>query len=238
MSDSISSGRRPSRSLVHLWTVVGLIVILAYVLDLMISTSTSHPVSLGNAHGDLLIMGSEWTVVIALAIVSFGFQRRHPGFFGLRMPGWRDILTMLAFLVLSAILVVGLFMIPEIRHQLAAFSSHQQHLTAAPFDVRLGLVLTAGICEEAIFRGYLIEQIRDWTGFTSVGALVSLILFTLPHAWIYGFGPALLIPAVLGGSLIGLYVLRRNLPVCMLMHALIDGYFILLVPILMHAHGG
>jgi membrane protease YdiL (CAAX protease family) len=152
------------------------------------------------------------------------------------MPGWRDVGTMLAFFAVTAVLVVGLAAIPPVHRALLAVPN--QHFAAVPFGVRLSLVLTAGICEEAIFRGFLIEQLRDWTGSIGVAAWTSLVLFSLPHAWFYGFTLALLIPALLGGSLIWLYVLRRNLPVCMLMHAMVDGYSLLLVPAAMRAHGG
>lgn len=233
MDHSAATNRQSTgRITARLWTVLGLAVILAYALAPLMQRS----VSLANAHDDLAAIGRDWIVVLALAILGFGFQRRNAGFFGLRMPGWRDVRTMLAFFAVTAVLVVGLTAIPPVHRALLAVPN--QNFAAVPFNVRLGLVLTAGICEEAIFRGYLIEQLRDWTGSISVGAWTSLVLFSLPHAWFYGFTLALLIPALLGGSLILLYVLRRNLPVCMLMHAMVDGYSLLLVPAVMRAHGG
>lgn len=233
MDHSAATGRQPAgRTSVHLWTVLGLAVVLAYALTPLMQRN----VSLGHTHDDLAAISRDWIVVAVLAILGFGFQRRNAGFFGLRMPGRRDVLTMFAFFAVTAVLVVGLSAIPPIHRALLAIPN--QHFATVPFGVRLSLVLTAGICEEVIFRGYLIEQIRDWTGSISVGAWTSLILFSLPHAWLYGFTLGLLIPAVLGGSLILLYVLRRNLPVCILMHAMVDGYSLLLVPALMRAHGG
>ncbi len=233
MGHSAATDRQPvERISVRLWSALGLAVILVYALAPLMQRN----VSLGNAHDDFVAMSRDWIVVLLLAILGFGFQRRDPGFFGLRMPGWRDVLTMFAFFAVTAILVVGLTEIPPVHRALLAVPN--QRLAAIPFDVRLGLVLTAGICEEAIFRGYLIEQIRHWTGSISAGGWVSLILFSLPHAWFYGFSLALLVPALLGGSLIVLYVLRRNLPVCILMHVMVDGYSLLLVPAVMRAHGG
>jgi len=233
MGHSAATGRQPAgRTSVRLWTVLGLAVVLAYALAPLMQRT----VSLGNTHDDLAAISRDWIVVVVLAILGFGFQRRNAGFFGLRMPGRRDVLTMFAFLAVTAVLIVGLSAIPSVHRALLAVQN--QRFATVPFAVRLGLVLTAGICEEVIFRGYLIEQIRDWTGSISVGAWTSLILFSLPHAWFYGFTLALLIPALLGGSLILLYVLRRNLPVCILMHAMVDGYSLLLVPALMRAHRG
>jgi len=39
---------------------------------------------------------------------------------------------------------------------------------------------------------------------------------------------------VIGAVLTVLYLWRRNLPACMLMHAIIDGFFLILVPALTH----
>ena len=230
---SAATDRQPvSRISARRWSVLGLGVILAYALAPLLQRNAS----LGNAHDDFAAICRDWIVVLVLAILGFGFQRRSPAFFGLRVPGWRDVLTMLAVFAVSAILVIGLTQIPPVHRALLGVPN--QHLASIPFGIRLGLVLTAGICEEAIFRGYLIEQVRDWTGSISAGAWTSLILFSLPHAWFYGFSVALFVPALLGGSLIVLYVLRRNLLVCILMHAMVDGYSLLLVPAVMRAHGG
>jgi len=68
-----------------------------------------------------------------------------------------------------------------------------------------------------------------------LAGLLSLILFTVSHGWLYGFSAALIIPGFVGAVLTGLYLWRRNLPSCMLMHVIIDGLFIVLIPALMRA---
>src|SRR6185312_13574777 len=80
-----------------------------------------------------------------------------------------------------------------------------------PLSLRADLVLTAGICEEFIYRGFAIEELGALAGSRWLAALVSLIFFTLPHARLYGFSSALILPA-------------------MLMHAIVDGIFVILVP--------
>ena len=233
MNDSAAPDRRlAGRTSARLSAVLGMVLILAYALGALIQ----RHFSLGNTPDDLKVIGLDWIVVLVLAILGFGFQHRDAGFFGLRVPRWRDFLILIAWFVVTGMLVVGLSAIPPIHRALLALPN--QHVANVPFVLRLGLVLTVAICEEVIFRGYLIEQIRAWTGSIGIGAWMSLILFTLPHAWYYGFTWALVIPALIGGSLILLYVLRRNLPICMLMHAMVDGYFLLLVPALAGLHGG
>jgi membrane protease YdiL (CAAX protease family) len=101
-----------------------------------------------------------------------------------------------------------------------------------PIAVRVCLVLTAGICEEFVFRGFLIEELGMLTGSRWLGAFLSLAIFALGHAGVYGFSSALLIPASVGLVLTLLYMFRRSLPACMLMHCGMDALFLLLIPAL------
>ena len=45
------------------------------------------------------------------------------------------------------------------------------------------LALTAGICEEMIFRGYLQRQFTAWTGSTAAGIVLQGIVFGAAHAY-------------------------------------------------------
>lgn len=47
----------------------------------------------------------------------------------------------------------------------------------------MGVAVTAAFCEEIMFRGYLQQQIATWTRSTSVGVVVSALLFCLGHAY-------------------------------------------------------
>jgi membrane protease YdiL (CAAX protease family) len=47
----------------------------------------------------------------------------------------------------------------------------------------MGVALTAGFCEEIMFRGYLQQQFAMWTKSTALGVIVSAVLFTLGHAY-------------------------------------------------------
>lgn len=213
----------------RLWTLLGLVVAFGWNYALH-----SHGGSIASAHTDLLSIAAEWSVVAILAVIGFGIQKRRPAFFGLRVPGWRDILIMLG-------LYVATYVVLAVVSRLFAIQTPQidlRGLAALPFSLRLGIVLTAGICEEFMYRGFAIEQLGEWTGSVWLAALVSWLVFVLAHVGLYGLTTALVVPALAGGALTVLYVWRRNLPVCMLMHALFDGVSLLLMPALLHAHGG
>jgi membrane protease YdiL (CAAX protease family) len=211
------------------WAVVGLIVVFGWNY---VRTGRSH--DLASVHDDLLTMAAEWTVVIILVIVAFGIQKRSARDFGLRMFGWRDLLVMIGILVVSYVVtgIVTRFV------AMPAWSTPEaiSRLIAVPFSVKLGLVLTAGICEEFMYRGFAIEELGGLTGSLWLAGVIAWLGFSLAHMGLYGFAPALLVPAALGAFLTLLYLWRRNLPVCMLMHAVLDGFAILILPSLLSGH--
>lgn len=47
----------------------------------------------------------------------------------------------------------------------------------------MGVAVTAGICEEIMFRGYLQQQLGIWTRSTALGVVLSAILFCAGHAY-------------------------------------------------------
>lgn len=87
--------------------------------------------------------------------------------------------------------------------------------------VVLGIVITAAIGEEVFFRGYLIERLREGTGYLWVGALVSFAIFLIPH--IQYFGMSWLNYHSMGAVMIyALYLSTRNLIAVMLLHLLVN----------------
>lgn len=63
-----------------------------------------------------------------------------------------------------------------------------------------------------------------------LAGVISLLCFTFAHTGLYGLSAALAIPGVIGAVLTVLYLWRRNLPACMLLHVIMDGVMIVVVP--------
>jgi uncharacterized protein len=99
-----------------------------------------------------------------------------------------------------------------------------------PFILRLALVVTAGIFEEVLYRGYAIERLTTIWGSQWTAAVVTVALFILAHLPVIGF--AHLPPVAVVGVLVTLlYLWRRDLILNMVAHATIDGIALLVVPI-------
>ncbi len=98
----------------------------------------------------------------------------------------------------------------------------------------IGIIITASITEEVIYRGYLLERIAKLTGKLWIGTLISFILFVIPHintfGWIwlptYGMGTILIYV---------FYIWRRNLIATMLLHFLVNAP--ILIPTILNVIG-
>jgi membrane protease YdiL (CAAX protease family) len=84
----------------------------------------------------------------------------------------------------------------------------------------LSLAATAGFCEELIFRGYLTQQFRAWTGNLIFAILLQGVLFGLAHGY-YG---KVMVAITVQGWLLGLLAYwRKNLRPGMMAHVMQDG---------------
>ncbi len=83
------------------------------------------------------------------------------------------------------------------------------------------MVLRAAVVEEILFRGYLIEKVRQLTGSWALAVIVSIAAFTYAHLAFWG--AVHLIPVAMAGTVFALlYVWRRDLPSNMLAHFITD----------------
>lgn len=216
-----SPGSRPRWSASAL---VGLVVGFAWPLVLAIPGVSTRRIT--DVHADLVNITVKWVVVAVLGVIAFAVQKRPPRDLGLRLPGWRDVLAALAG-VLAALVLGGaasyMVRMPSALTDLRA-------LAAIPLGVRAALVLTAAIAEEFVYRGFAIEQLASLTGHRGLAAAISWALFAVSHVGIYGLTPALVVPALVGAVLTVLYLGRRNLSACVLMHTIVDGLFLIVAP--------
>ena len=84
------------------------------------------------------------------------------------------------------------------------------------------MVANAAVVEELFFRGFLIERLIALTGRSWLAGLASYLIFVGSHIPGSGLGIVITFDVVGTAALVGLYLLRRNLYVCMLAHAVLD----------------
>ena len=83
--------------------------------------------------------------------------------------------------------------------------------------VWIGLSLSAGICEEIVFRGYLQRQLATLTGKIGLAILIQAAVFAVGHAY---EGPAAVLHIVLHGLVLGVLAhWRGNIRAGIVQHA-------------------
>ena len=166
-----------------------------------------------------------WWLYATAVLLWLGLVEQLPiSSIGLRRPTWKS----LVFAVLGAVALVFVFaihfgVIVRIFHLDAAAAMEQQRIILSrPYWYRVILVLRAAVVEEILFRGYIIEKVRQLTGSGSLAIALSVLAFTCAH--FAGWGLVHLIPVFCSAIILALlYVWRRDLPSNMLAHFLTDG---------------
>ena len=219
---SVATHKPPTSTLPAL---VGLIA--ALILPLL-------PIGKWIAPGDLmpalLIREAMWWFYAAAVIGWLHFAERLPvSSIGLRRPTAKTFLF--AILAAGAILTVFVLhfavIVRAFHLNTAAALAQRNQILAKPFWFRLLMVLRAAVVEEIIFRGYMIEKIRQLTRSMLLAISVSVLAFSVAH--VSGWGLVQLIPVFVSGLVLALlYVWKRDLPCNMFAHFITDGFGFLL----------
>jgi CAAX protease family protein len=92
------------------------------------------------------------------------------------------------------------------------------------------LCITAGVCEETLFRGFLLHYLHvfPWTLNLTLALLVSSVIFGFGH--LYGGASGVVGSAVVGFLLGLLFMLTGNLLLPMILHAITDLRFLVILP--------
>jgi hypothetical protein len=177
--------------------------------------------------GYAITMAMEWLIV---AFIWLGARWRGASLrtlTGANSPSLRsiarDLGLAIAYLIVANV-VLGVLGVVLGRMSHAAPNDSLKHLlphTGLETAVYLLLALTAGICEELIFRGYLQRQFTAWTRHAAAGIALQGIAFGAAHAY---QGVIMMLVISIYGCMFGsLAYWRKSLRPGMLAHFLQDG---------------
>ncbi len=138
---------------------------------------------------------------------------------------WAGILMVKLFALYLCWHVLSIRNDSEQRRQLAeAMKAHSWLMPATRKEVNcftFGVSCSAGICEEILFRGFLLGTLSSVTGM--IGAVVfSSIVFELCH--VYQGWVNVIRTSVIGIILSGIYLTTDSLIIVIVLHALVDIY--------------
>lgn len=107
----------------------------------------------------------------------------------------------------------------RLRGQIATVARLMPH-TAGERSVFYGVSLTAGFCEELLYRGFLMAYLAPWIGWWPAG-VASAVIFGIGHAHYQGAAGVLKTTAV-GGFMAALYLYSGSLWPSIVLHAALD----------------
>ena len=207
-------------------SIVGLIVALGSAFLLPYLPGQAHQ-NIADVRQDLGIVIFEWIVALVILGIVLFWERLPLSSIGFRAPSWRDAGAM-------GITTVALFAATAIFAALTpatASGAMSAQIVAVPLALRIALFLTAGFCEELMFRAYAIERLTLFTGKLWISGAVTVAFFTLGHVPRYGFHLSLVAVAIIAAFLTALYLWRRNFWVCAAMHAVVDFIGLVIAPL-------
>lgn len=160
---------------------------------------------------------SLWGLAAATVLVAV-FARIRPAALGLAPLPWLPALAWTAGITAAAVLLLFLAHAAGIRE--SEFVAYLMPRTRAEKVAFVGLALTAGICEELVFRGYLIPALSRATGSLLAAAILSSAVFGVLHAYQRPAGAAR--AAVLGALLAAPLLATGSILPAIAAHAIID----------------
>lgn len=160
-----------------------------------------------------------WGLACALLAVVHFWERNPLSSIGLRSFNLRSLVlgVALAAVLLYVATPVGVWLVHILG--LPGFESGLARLRSLPAFVLVGAAFTAGVVEELLYRGYAIERLTQLSGSVVVGALLSLVAFSLAHLPFWGITSGLF-TLVAGAVLTVSYVWKHDLAANMIGHTI------------------
>jgi hypothetical protein len=229
----VNDAAQPTRLIAPLWHTA---IILALLLGISAINAVTHhfagalPHQAGAQHRSHFIMYGatliwEW---VLFAGVYWGLRlRRTPlrQLLGVRRQGavevWTDVAIAVGFWFASLLVLGAIGFLLRFAHlhpeDIRGIVSQMAPASAGELTLWIALSISAGICEELIFRGYLQQQFTALTRHIWLGIVISAVFFGLAHAY-EGTSGMLLI--MVYGAFFGILAhLRRSLRAGMFAHA-------------------
>jgi len=169
-----------------------------------------------------------WAVLtLVITIIIFG-EGRSLDSIGLRAPTWATLLW--GITAAALIEMTGAIVFPFLtRTGIVDYSQKMAALEEWPLWLTFFAVMTAGVVEESLYRGYAIERLNWIIGSYWWAAAISLATFGLVHVPFWGRG-ALVWSLFAGGVFTVLFLWKHDLLACMLAHTICNSKALIIDP--------
>ena len=203
-------------------TITGLI--LSLVVPVLYSLAFRPTFLSGQVSRDLEIvigLAVMWMAAFCVILLVYGGEKRKLRSIGLTGPSKKIVSQALGLGVLLSLAVPLLSVLAGTLLPSKPTGSIEA-ATQIPWWLMLLSVLTAGVTEEILFRGYPLERLFEMTGSKLFSSFISLAFFTAIHAAAWNLAHLVGVVMPLGVILIILYWWRRNVIMVMIVHVIVN----------------
>jgi len=205
------------------------IIFVALILGLSSVQAARLPALEAHDRTEIYLSGMALEVVLVLYVWLLGLRPRHRRLIDLIGGKWSrpaDVLQDIAVALLFWCVVIGFLVTMHLILGNNATATRAITMllprTAVEMIAFVTLSVTAGFCEEFLFRGYLQRQFFAWSGSVEVAVVLQALIFGIGHLY-QGWKGALTI--TLYGALFGiLAVMRKSLRPGMIQHMMQDSF--------------
>jgi len=174
--------------------------------------------------------------LLLFALVRFG-ERRPLASIGLgRLRVWSIVWGLLAGVVAILAFPLCAIALKLIDVQSQAAASGVAALGTLPLWARLLTLLTAGVCEEVLYRGYPITRLQALTGSRLIAVILPMAVFVALHAPSWGVAHLLYV-TVVAVIMTVLLLWRGDLWSNVIAHIVTDAVPLLVMPLMMAQAG-
>ncbi len=159
-----------------------------------------------------------WAIMATLLAVVLRLESRPLQSIGWTRPRWRSlgIGGLAAVVLLHVVSPVAAGFVAAVAGD--GLSDGMDRLMGRPVAYMAFAALTAGVVEETLFRGFVLQRLEEWTNSTPLAVLVGVTAFSLVHLPFWGIAGAMF--TFFGGLFFAvLFVATRDLWACGVAHA-------------------
>lgn len=210
------------------WTWIGIAIVLA---GPALAIAAKRAGYFGPVAIDATVLNwfAQWGAALTALLILVVFERQPlsaVGFKGLRGSS-------IAYGVLLGVIVIFLFPVAGMLIKALELPNPQSNfanLVALPLWARIATLITAGVTEEILFRGYPISRLEAATGSTLLAAAIPFVVFVILH--LPSWGPAHLIFVSMAAFVLTVsYLWRRDLWTNIIAHIVVDSVPLIIVPL-------
>jgi len=187
-----------------------------FISPIFLKPNVNEPVS------TLIDFAVLWGLALGVLYFTQNIEKLSLTTIGWKSLSWKWVFAAIGLGILLSLLVPALTLLVSMVFLPSDTGTITEVTSNFSWWILLLSVLTAGITEEILFRGYSLERLYEITGNKWISGLISLIFFVAIHATGWNIAHIIGVVIPLGIILTGLYFWQRNLLFVMIVHVGID----------------